>query len=164
MLQLSPWGNLAQRCGRSTRVNNLVAAGLHLAALDATGWWWHRCWLSDMKRSGVNAGVISASCAPPRSARQLHEAQKSTFDGQPSRDKPTSAGLGLIAALTCHLIPICSCSPVPLKQALAHTQMDYWHFSTILALKFICSANALFYWNKDEKRKKVKSLMDFGGN
>lgn len=63
------WGNLARCCGQSTRVNGLVAAGFHLVAVDAAGCWWHRRWLSDMERSGVRAGLISASCAPPRSAQ-----------------------------------------------------------------------------------------------
>lgn len=63
------WGNLARCCGQSTHVNGLVAAGFHLVALDAAGCWWHRRWLSDMERSGVHAGLISASCAPPRNAQ-----------------------------------------------------------------------------------------------
>lgn len=101
-------GNLAQRCGRSTYVNSLAAAGLRLAALDATGCWWHTCWLSDIERRGVQAGLISASCGQQ-------------FDGQPPWERLASTVLCLLAALTCHVIPICSYSPVTLKRAYTHT-------------------------------------------
>lgn len=104
------WGNLARCCGQSTRVNGLVAAGFHLVALDAAGCWWHRRWLSDMERSGVRAGLISASCAPPRSTQACiwwTSIMKKIWTGLAA---PRVEGLCL-----CHVISIRSYSPVALK-------------------------------------------------